>query len=87
MDISDYIEMRKNKVDEDSARKEWEEMLRLGHEGEGEGPQRMLWITRNRKRFRDEIDYAEQGLVEGSRQVKDLADDEGQWACKHRCIF
>ena len=78
MDVSDYIAHRRKKnIEAEVAEAEWAAMLKRGHDGEGEmGPHRMLWIPLNRKRMRDTVSYVDQGIREGSRQVRNTTDDD-----------
>ena len=49
----------------------------VGSNVEGEmGPHRVLWIPLNRKRLRDTVSYVDHGMHEGSRQIRNITDDD-----------
>ena len=60
----------------------WEKMIADGHDGEGEGAHRELWIQLNRKRFKDVVGYVDHHMEEGSKAVKDISEADrpcGRW--------
>ena len=77
MTIGDFIAMKKMKGHEkEEAEAEWQQMIDAGHEGEGDGKSRKLWIMENKKRFRDRTVYEDNGWDEGGKQKKGSNPDD-----------
>ena len=68
----------------EQAEEEWEGMIAVGHEGEGDGTSIRLRTAENKRRFRDRTVYEDQGWDEGGKMKKGSNPDERekmrQWA-------
>ena len=78
MDIDDFIKLRVDKgKSREAAIDEWKIMLTdrtVAREGVGAAVK--LWVPLNKQRFVDKITYADAGLEEGSKDIKDLAESD-----------
>ena len=78
MDQVDYVSWKKSKgMSKEQATLEWAKCLTDPNlSGEGSGASRKLYICAVQKRLRDETNYVDAGLVEGSNQKKNMTEAE-----------
>lgn len=71
MDKRDYkAYMKQKNYDRDEASDDFKRKLKEGHDGEGEGASRKLWIAKNPKRLKDKKRFVNSSVEEGSKALK-----------------
>ena len=70
----------------EDAKEAWRIMIESGHDEEGEGTSRKLWIAEHKKRFRDKTFYEDGGWDEGGSVTKNASPEEREkmkaWAAE-----
>lgn len=73
VDKRDYkAYMKQENYDSDEASEDFKLKLKEGHDGEGDGASRKLWIAKNPKRLKDRTRFVNSSVEEGSKAMKSV---------------